>query len=103
MQFYKIEPEIKVGTITVQCTKMAESLTQVEVSYEYVGLSKKVTNSLNNLHQLNTMNLLVSGTICLSVTLSQSASMPLLPTTSLTLDCGKTKRYLSITSNKKLV
>ena len=41
VQFYKIEPEIKVVTITVQCTKMAEFLTQVEVSYEYVGLSKK--------------------------------------------------------------
>jgi len=41
VQFYKIEPEIKVGTTTVQCTKMAESLTQLEVSYEYVGLSEK--------------------------------------------------------------
>ncbi len=41
MQFYKVEPEDKVGIITVQCTKMNESLTQAEVSYEYIGLSKK--------------------------------------------------------------
>ena len=41
VQFYKVEPEDKVGIITVQCTKIAECLTQVEVSYEYIGLSKK--------------------------------------------------------------
>ncbi len=40
VQFYKVEPEDKVGIISVQCTKMDESLTQVEVSYEYIGLSK---------------------------------------------------------------
>lgn len=41
VQFYKVEPEDKVGIISVQCTKMSKSLTQVEVSYEYMGLSKK--------------------------------------------------------------
>lgn len=41
VQFYKVEPEDKVGIITVQCTKMNQSLTQVDVSYEYIGLSKK--------------------------------------------------------------
>ena len=41
VQFYKVEPEDKVGIITVQCTKMNKFLTQVEVSYEYIGLSKK--------------------------------------------------------------
>jgi hypothetical protein len=41
VQFYKVEPEDKVGIITVQCTKMNKSLTQVEVSYEYISLSKK--------------------------------------------------------------
>jgi len=40
VQFYKVEPEDKVGIISVQCTKMDESLTQVEVNYEYIGLSK---------------------------------------------------------------
>ena len=41
VQFYKVEPEDKVGIVTVQCKKFDESLTQVEVSYEYIGLSKK--------------------------------------------------------------
>jgi hypothetical protein len=41
VQFYKVEPEDKVGIITVQCKKMNESQTQVAVSYEYIGLSKK--------------------------------------------------------------
>lgn len=41
VQFYKVEPEDKVGIITVQCERISTELTQVEVSYEYVGLSKK--------------------------------------------------------------
>lgn len=41
VQYYKVEPEDKVGIITVQSTKVAESLTQVEVSYEYIGLTDK--------------------------------------------------------------
>ncbi len=41
VQFYKVEPEDKVGVITVQCTKIAECATQVEVIYEYIGLSAK--------------------------------------------------------------
>ncbi len=41
VQFYKVEPEVKVGIITVQCTKINNSLTRVEVGYEYIGLSKK--------------------------------------------------------------
>jgi len=41
VQFYKVEPEDKVGIITVQCIKIDDSQTQVEVSYEYIGLSRK--------------------------------------------------------------
>ncbi|RMF66804.1 MAG: hypothetical protein D6743_05875 [Calditrichaeota bacterium] len=41
VQFYKVEPEDKVGIITVQCTEISDALTRVEVSYEYVALSKK--------------------------------------------------------------
>jgi hypothetical protein len=40
VQFYKIEPEEKVGIVTVQCNKLNNSLTQVEVTYKYIGLSK---------------------------------------------------------------
>lgn len=38
--FKALKVEDKVGIISVQCTKIYESLTQVEVSYKYIGLSK---------------------------------------------------------------
>ena len=41
VQFYKVEPEDKVGVITVQCTEIEKSLTEVEVTYQYIGLSEK--------------------------------------------------------------
>lgn len=39
VQFYKVEPEDKVGIVTVQCTRLKESKTRVEVTYEYVALT----------------------------------------------------------------
>lgn len=39
VQFYKIDPEEKVGIVTVECTRVEENLTEVEVTYEYTGLS----------------------------------------------------------------
>ncbi|MCP5380859.1 MAG: hypothetical protein H6912_00690 [Kordiimonadaceae bacterium] len=41
VQFYKIEPEDKIAIVTVSCTKLGEENTQVTVCYEYIGLSKK--------------------------------------------------------------
>jgi hypothetical protein len=41
VQFYKVEPEDKVGIITVQCTKIDKCATRIEVSYEYIALSEK--------------------------------------------------------------
>jgi hypothetical protein len=41
VQFYKVEPEDKVGIVTVQCSDKKERRTQVEVSYEYIALSEK--------------------------------------------------------------
>ena len=41
VQFYKVEPEEKVGVITVQCAVAGESSTEVTVTYEYIGLSEK--------------------------------------------------------------
>jgi hypothetical protein len=41
VQFYKVEPENKVGVITVQCIHIDKRLTEVEVTYEYTGLSEK--------------------------------------------------------------
>jgi len=41
VQFYRVEPGNKVGIVTVHCKPISESLTEVEVTYEYIGLSKK--------------------------------------------------------------
>jgi hypothetical protein len=41
IQFYKVEPEDKVGVITVQCISIDKCNTDVEVTYEYIGLSEK--------------------------------------------------------------
>ena len=41
VQFYRVEPEEKVAIITVQCKPLADDLTEVEVAYEYIGLSEK--------------------------------------------------------------
>ena len=41
VQFYKIEPGDKVGIITVRCIQIDKCLTEVEVTYEYTGLSEK--------------------------------------------------------------
>ena len=40
VQFYKVEPDNKVGIIAVQCSALSESNTKVSVSYEYIALSK---------------------------------------------------------------
>ena len=44
VQFYKVEPEDKVGIVTVQCFKKTAGATHVQVSYEYVGLTEKGRN-----------------------------------------------------------
>ena len=41
IQFYRVEPEQKVGIVTVQCTRQTEVLTHVQVTYEYIALSEK--------------------------------------------------------------
>lgn len=41
IQLYKIDPEEKVGIVTVECTRINDNLVEVEVTYEYKGLSDK--------------------------------------------------------------
>lgn len=41
VQFYKVEPEDKVGVITVQCVQIVKGVTEVQVTYEYIGLSAR--------------------------------------------------------------
>lgn len=41
IQFYKIEPDNKIGVISVDCTPLATDETEVEVAYKYIALSKR--------------------------------------------------------------
>jgi hypothetical protein len=41
VQFYRVEPDNKVGIVTVHCKPITEELTEVEVAYEFIGLSEK--------------------------------------------------------------
>ena len=41
IQFYKVEPDDKVGIISVQCLQIDESETEVEVTYHYIRISEK--------------------------------------------------------------
>jgi hypothetical protein len=40
VQFYKIEPEYKVGVVTLQCIELGPAKTKVQVTYKYQALSK---------------------------------------------------------------
>ncbi len=41
VQFYRVEPEDKVGVVTVQCSGIGDRSTRVEVTYEYIPLAEK--------------------------------------------------------------
>lgn len=39
VQFYRVEPEEKIGVVTVICTELATTRTKVQVTYKYMALS----------------------------------------------------------------
>ena len=41
IEFYKVEPEIKVGVISVQCFEIEEAETEIEIVYKYIGISDR--------------------------------------------------------------
>ena len=41
VEFYKVEPEEKVGIISVKCNPISGSVTNVSVAYEYIALNEK--------------------------------------------------------------
>ena len=41
VEFYKVEPEEKVGIITVKCSAMSDSKSNVSVTYEYISLTER--------------------------------------------------------------
>jgi len=48
VQFYKVEPNDKVGIISVQCFQRDESETEVEVTYHYISISEKENEFIKN-------------------------------------------------------
>ncbi|MEM8533938.1 MAG: hypothetical protein AAGF95_24045 [Chloroflexota bacterium] len=48
IEFYKVEPEEKVGIITVKCSVLSEVKTKVSVTYEYISLSEKGNEFVRN-------------------------------------------------------
>ena len=41
IEFYKVEPDNKVGIITVKCFAVSQAKANVNVTYEYIALSEK--------------------------------------------------------------
>lgn len=39
IQYYRVEPEDKIGVVTVECSRTNGGMTHVEVSYQYIALS----------------------------------------------------------------
>ena len=48
VEFYKLEPDEKVGIISVKCSPISGSETNVSVSYEYIALSEKGREFVTN-------------------------------------------------------
>jgi len=40
VEYHRVEPELYVARIRVQCTRAAESITKASINYEFVGLSQ---------------------------------------------------------------
>jgi len=47
IQFYRVEPEDKIGVVTVQCSRISDHVTHVEVTYQYIPLSEKGHRFIN--------------------------------------------------------
>lgn len=39
VQFYKVEPDDKIGVVTVKCTGLEPEKTKIQVTYKYIALS----------------------------------------------------------------
>ena len=48
IEYYRVEPEDKVGVVTVQCFSRGPALTDVQVSYKYIALSEKGRHFIKN-------------------------------------------------------
>lgn len=48
VQYYKVEPGEKIGVIGVRCLELNSSRTEVQVTYEYIGLSTAGNNFVSS-------------------------------------------------------
>lgn len=47
-QFYKVEPEAKIGVVTVHCETVNNISTKLKITYKYIGLSEKGNEFVKN-------------------------------------------------------
>jgi hypothetical protein len=51
VQFYKIEPEDKIGVVTVKCSELEAERTKVKVTYKYIPLSPTGENFVSEFNE----------------------------------------------------
>lgn len=51
VQFYKIEPEDKIAIVSVKCKKIGKKRSQIVVGYDYVALSQKGQDFIDDHNQ----------------------------------------------------
>ena len=47
VEFYKVEPDDKVGTVNVKCAEEGDGATRVSVTYKYTAISKRGNEFVN--------------------------------------------------------
>jgi hypothetical protein len=48
VKFYKIEPEDKIGVVSVRCSELESERTKVQVTYKYIALSETGEKFISN-------------------------------------------------------
>jgi len=51
VQFYKIEPEDKIGVVTVKCSELEAERTKIQVTYKYIPLSPTGENFVSEFNE----------------------------------------------------
>ena len=51
VQFYKIEPQEKIGVVTITCTELDTEKTDVQVTYKYIALSETGQNFIDTFNE----------------------------------------------------
>lgn len=65
IKFYKIEPENKIGTITIACFEVDSVITKTQVSYKYMAISPTGEKFLTNYSESDYTNFIAQWKILL--------------------------------------